>query len=127
MKKLSLRAVVLAQALLALCIPLYYTLMVHVRLRSNVPLFVVIVLLLCFGRLKKRSEAADEYAEQAMRMADAVCFRFSIVLIGILALPFLLLDGTSQWLVGYILTFGLFGLVLLRTCIFLWLARTGMA
>lgn len=127
MKKLSLRAVVLAQALLALCIPLYYTLMVHVRLRSNVPLFVVIVLLLCFGRLKKRSEAADEYAEQAMRMADAVCFRFSIVLIGILALPFLLLDGTSQWLVGYILTFGLFGLVLLRTCIFLWLDRTGMA
>ena len=127
MKKLSLRAVVLAQALLALCIPLYYTLMVHVRLRSNVPLFVVIVLLLCFGRLKKRSEAADEYAKQAMRMADAVCFRFSIVLIGILALPFLLLDGTSQWLVGYILTFGLFGLVLLRTCIFLWLDRTGMA
>ena len=127
MKKLSLRAVVLAQALLALCIPLYYTLMVHVRLRSNVPLFVVIVLLLCFGRLKKRSEAADEYAEQAMRMADAVCFRFSIVLIGLLALPFLLLDGTSQWLVGYILTFGLFGLVLLRTCIFLWLDRTGMA
>lgn len=127
MKKLSLRAVVLAQALLALCIPLYYTLMVHVRLRSNVPLFVVIVLLLCFGRLKKRSEAADEYAEQAMRMADAVCFRFSIVLIGILALPFLLLDGTSQWLVGYILTFELFGLVLLRTCIFLWLDRTGMA
>lgn len=127
MKKLSLQAVVLAQALLALCIPLYYTLMVHVRLRSNVPLFVVIVLLLCFGRLKKRSEAADEYAEQAMRMADAVCFRFSIVLIGILALPFLLLDGTSQWLVGYILTFGLFGLVLLRTCIFLWLDRTGMA
>ena len=29
-------------------------------------------------------------------------------------------------LVGYLLTFGLFALILLRTCIFLWLDRAGM-
>lgn len=101
--------------------------MVQLRLRSNVPLFVVVVLVLCFGRLKKRAEAADEYAKQAMQMADAVCFKLSIVLMGILVLPFLLMVGTPERLVGYLLTFGLFALVLLRTCIFLWLDRTGMA
>ena len=51
MKQINLRAVVLVQALLALCIPLYYILMVQLRLRSTVPLFAVIVLVLCFGRL----------------------------------------------------------------------------
>ena len=35
MKQISLRAVVLVQALLALCIPLYYILMVQLRLRST--------------------------------------------------------------------------------------------
>ena len=108
MKQISLRAVVLVQALLALCIPLYYILMVQLRLRSTVPLFAVIVLVLCFGRLKRRAEAADEYAKQAMQ------------------LPFLLLSGTPERLVGYLLTFGLFALILLRTCIFLWLDRAGM-
>ena len=54
MKQINLRAVVLVQALLALCIPLYYILMVQLWLRSTVPLFAVIVLVLCFGRLKRR-------------------------------------------------------------------------
>ena len=126
MKQISLRAVVLVQALLALCIPLYYILMVQLRLRSTVPLFAVIVLALCFGRLKRRAEAADEYAKQAMQVADAACFKLSIVLMVVLVLPFLLLSGTPERLVGYLLTFGLFALILLRTCIFLWLDRAGM-
>ena len=108
MKQINLRAVVLVQALLALCNPLYY------------------ILMLCFGRLKRRAEAADEYAKQAMQMADAACFKLSIVLMGVLVLPFLLLSGTPERLVGYLLTFGLFALILLRTCIFLWLDRAGM-
>ena len=115
MKQINLRAVVLVQALLALCLPLYYILMVQLRLRSTVPLFAVIVLVLCFGRLKRRAEAADEYAKQAMQMADAACFKLSIVLMGVLVLPFLLLSGTPERLVGYLLTFGLFALILLRT------------
>ena len=100
MKQISLRAVVLVQALLALCIPLYYILMIQLRLRSTVPLFAVIVLVLCFGRLKRRAEAADEYAKQAMQRADAACCKLSIVLMGVLVLPFLLLSGTPERLVG---------------------------
>ena len=67
MKQISLRAVVLVQALLALCIPLYYILMVQLRLRSTVPLFAVIVLVLCFGRLKRRAEAATSTQSRPCR------------------------------------------------------------
>ena len=51
---ISLRAMMFVQAAVALLIPVYYFVMVTYRLRSNVPLFLAIVLLLVIGRLKRR-------------------------------------------------------------------------
>ena len=48
---ISLRAMMFVQAAVALLIPVYYFVMVTYRLRSNVPLFMAIVLLLVIGRL----------------------------------------------------------------------------
>ena len=123
---ISLRAMMLVQAAVALLIPVYYFVMVTYRLRSNVPLFLAIVLLLVIGRLKKRTEAADEYAKQTLRIADSICFRLAVVLMGVILLPLLFMDGSPEWLAGGLLTMGIFLLILIRACVFAWLDRCGM-
>lgn len=123
---ISLRAMMFLQAAVALLIPVYYFVMVAYRLRSNVPLFLAIVLLLVIGRLKKRTEAADEYAKQTLQIADSICFRLAVALMGVILLPFLFMDGGSEWLAGGLLTMGIFLLILIRACVFAWIDRHGM-
>lgn len=126
MKKISLRVLMIIQSLVALCIPLYYHLMVAYKLNSNIPLIIVIIILAIVSKLKKSSETMDEYAQKTLQIADSICFKLSVVLMGILVLPFLFLDGISSFLVGYLLTFGIFVLILIRTCIFWWIDKKGM-
>jgi hypothetical protein len=45
---------------------------------------------------------------------------------GIIIFPFLLLDGTYQYLTGYLLTGGIFILVLIRAIVFYRLDKNGM-
>ncbi len=123
---ISLRAMMFVQAAVALLIPVYYFVMVTYRLRSNVPLFLAIVLLLVIGRLKKRTEAADEYAKQTLRIADSICFRLAVVLMGVILLPLLFMDASPEWLAGGLLTMGIFLLILIRACGFAWTDRCGM-
>ncbi len=123
---ISLRTMMSVQAAVALLIPVYYFVMVTYRLRSNVPLFLAIVLLLVIGRLKKRTEAADEYAKQTLRIADSICFRLAVVLMGVILLPLLFMDGSPEWLAGGLLTMGIFLLILIRACVFAWIDRCGM-
>lgn len=123
---ISLRAMMFVQAAVALLIPVYYFVMVTYRLRSNVPLFLAIVLLLVIGRLKKRMETADEYAKQTLQIADSICFRLAVVLMGVILLPLLFMDGGPEWLAGGLLTMGIFLLILIRACVFAWLDRCGM-
>ena len=123
---ISLRAMMFVQAAVALLIPVYYFVMVTYRLRSNVPLFLAIVLLLVIGRLKKRMETADEYAKQTLQIADSICFRLVVVLMGVILLPLLFMDGGPEWLAGGLLTMGIFLLILIRACVFAWLDRCGM-
>lgn len=123
---ISLRTMMSVQAAVALLIPVYYFVMVTYRLRSNVPLFLAIVLLLVIGRLKKRTEAADEYAKQTLQIADSICFRLAVVLMGVILLPLLFMDGSPEWLAGGLLTMGIFLLILIRACVFAWLDRCGM-
>ena len=123
---ISLRAMMFVQATVALLIPVYYFVMVTYRLRSNVPLFLAIVLLLVIGRLKKRTETADEYAKQTLRIADSICFRLAVVLMGVILLPLLFMDGSPEWLAGGLLTMGIFLLILIRACVFAWIDRCGM-
>lgn len=125
MKK-SLKTVILFQTLIALCIPLYYHIMITYRLDSYVPVLIVIILVLAASRLKKRAESADEYAKKALQIADSICFKVSIVIMGIILLPFLFITGTSNQLIGCLLTWGIFALILTRTCIFLWIDKNGM-
>ena len=127
MKKVSLRTFMLIQSLIALCIPLYYHLMVIYKFHSNVPLIIVIVILAIVSKLKKASETMDEYAQKTLQIADSICFKLSLVLMGILVLPFLLLSGISTFFTGYLLTFGIFMLILSRACIFWWIDKKGMA
>ena len=123
---ISLRTMMSVQAAVALLIPVYYFVMVTYRLRSNVPLFLAIVLLLVIGRLKKRTEAAAEYAKQTLRLADSICFRLAVVLMGVILLSLLFMDGSPEWLAGGLLTMGIFLLILIRACVFAWIDRCGM-
>ena len=123
---ISLRTMMSVQAAVALLIPVYYFVMVTYRLRSNVPLFLAIVLLLVIGRLKKRTETADEYAKQTLQIADSICFRLAVVLMGVILLPLLFMDGSPEWLAGGLLTMGIFLLILIRACVFAWIDRCGM-
>ena len=123
---ISLRTMMSVQAAVALLIPDYYFVMVTYRLRANVPLFLAIVLLLVIGRLKKRTEAADEYAKQTLRIADSICFRLAVVLMGVILLSLLFMDGSPEWLAGGLLTMGIFLLILIRACVFAWIDRCGM-
>ncbi|MDD3340024.1 MAG: hypothetical protein PHS82_14345 [Lachnospiraceae bacterium] len=126
MKKLSLRLLMFVQAVIAFCIPLYYHLMMTYGLNSNVPLFIAIVILLIVGKLKHNSEIMDEYAKQTLQIADSICFKISIVIMGIIVLPFLFMGTISSLLIGYLLTLGIFVLVLIRACIFYWIDKNGM-
>ena len=68
----------------------------------------------------------DEYAKKTVQIADAICFKTALVLMGALILPFLLLDGTPVYLTGYLLTGSIFILVLIRAVVFYWIDKHGM-
>lgn len=126
MKKLNLRILMYVQTVIALCIPLYYHFMVTYKISSSIPFIISVVLLLVVGILKKSSETKDEYAKEALKVADSICFKISIVIMGIVILPFIFLEGEPMFLVGYLLTFGVFVLIFIRTCIFCWIDKKGM-
>ena len=126
MKKISLRTLMFVQAIVAFCIPAYYHLMVVYQLNSNAPVWIAIILLAAVSWLKRNSDVMDEYAKQTVQMADAICFKTALVLMGIIIFPFLLLDGMSPYFTGYLLTGGIFVLVLMRAIIFYWIDKNGM-
>lgn len=126
MKKVKLRMLMYIQAIVAFCIPLYYHLMIAFKINSNVPLLAAIVILIVVDRLKQRSEVMDEYAKKALQYADSICFKMSILIMGILVLPFLFFENENVSIVGYLLTMGIFVLILVRACIFCWIDKRGM-
>lgn len=125
MKKISLRAIMFIQAAISFCIPLYYHLMFAFHLNSTVPFFISVVLLLIIKRLKDTA-VMDEYAKKTLEIADSICFKGSLIIMGVLVLPFLFSDEISPLVTGYLLTIGIFVLVLLRACIFYWIDKRGM-
>lgn len=126
MKKISLRTLMFVQSIVAFCIPLYYHLMVVYKLNSNVPVWIAIILLAVVSWLKRNSDVIDEYAKKTMQIADAICFKAALVFMGIIIFPFLLLDSNSPYLTGYLLTGGIFILVLIRAIVFCWIDKNGM-
>lgn len=126
MKKISLRMLMFVQAIVAFCIPAYYHLMVVYRLHSNAPVWIAIILLAIVSWLKRNSDIMDEYAKKTVQIADAICFKAALVFLGIIISPFLLLDGTSPYLTCYLLTGGIFILVLIRAVVFYWIDKNGM-
>lgn len=126
MKKISLRTLMFVQAIVAFCIPVYYHLMVVYRLNSNAPVWIAIILLAVVSWLKRNSDVMDEYAKKTMQIADAICFKVALVFMGIIIFPFLLLDENSPYLSGYLLTGGIFILVLIRAIVFYWIDKNGM-
>lgn len=126
MKKISLKTLMFTQAVIAFCIPVYYHLMVIYRLNSNVPLFIAIIILAIVSNMKRHSDVMDEYAKKTMQVADSICFKAALVLMGIIIFPFLLLNDGSSNLTGYLLTAGIFVLVLIRAIIFCYIDKNGM-
>lgn len=126
MKKFSLRTLMFVQAVVAFCIPVYYHLMVVYKLNSNAPVWIAIILLAIVSWLKRNSDVMDEYAKKTMQIADAICFKVALVFMGIIIFPFLLLDGNSPYFAGYLLTGGIFILVLIRAIVFCWIDKNGM-
>lgn len=126
MKKISLRTLMIVQAIVAFCIPVYYHLMVVYKLNSNAPLWGAIILLAFVSWLKRNSDVMDEYAKKTIQIADAICFKSALVLLGIIIFPFLMLDGISPYLTGYLLTGGIFILVLIRAIVFYCIDKNGM-
>ena len=70
----------------------------------------------CHGRVR----------EKTVQIADAICFKAALTFMGVIIFPFLLLDGTSPYLTGYLLTGGIFILVLIRAIVFYWIDKNGM-
>ena len=126
MKKISLRMLMFVQAIVAFCVPAYYHLMVVYRLHSNAPVWIAIILLAIVSWLKRNSDIMDEYAKKTVQIADAICFKAALVFLGIIIFPFLLLDDTSPYLTGYLLTSSIFILVLIRAVVFYWIDKNGM-
>lgn len=126
MKKISLRTLMLVQVFLAFCIPLYYYLMVVYTLNSNAPTWIAMILLIVVSWMKRNSDGMDEYAKKAMQIADAICFKAALALMGVIIFPSLLLDGTACYVTGYLLTGGIFILVLIRAIVFCWIDKNGM-
>lgn len=126
MKKIRLRTLMFVQAFVAFCIPVYYHLMVVFRLNSSAPVWIAVILLAVVSWLKRNSDVMDEYAKRTVQIADAICFKTALVLMGILIFPFLLLDGTPVYLTGYLLTGSIFILVLIRAIVFFWIDKHGM-
>lgn len=126
MKKINLRTLMIVQAIVAFCIPVYYHLMVVYQLNSNVPLWGAIILLAFVSWLKRNSDVMDEYAKKTIQIADAICFKAALLLLGIIIFPFLMLDGISPYLTGYLLTGGIFILVLIRAIVFYCIDKNGM-
>lgn len=126
MKKISLRTLMFVQAIVAFCIPAYYHLMVIYKLNSNAPVWIAIILFAVVSWLKRNSDVMDEYAKKTLQIADAICFKAALVLMGIIIFPLLILDGTSAYLSGYLLTGGIFILVLIRAVVFYWIDKNGM-
>lgn len=126
MNKLSLKTLMLVQVFVAFCIPVYYHLMVTCTLKSNAPVWIGVVCLVVVSWLKRNSDVMDEYAKKAMQMADAGCFKAALALMGIVIIPSLLVDGTYPYVTGYLLTGGIFILVLIRAVVFCWIDQNGM-
>ena len=126
MKRIDLRTLMFVQAVVAFFIPVYYHLMVVYKLNSTAPVWIAIILLAVVSWLKKNSDVMDEYAKKTIQIADAVCFSAALIFMGIILFPFLLLDGTSPYLTGYLLTGGIFILVLIRAVVFYWIDKNGM-
>lgn len=126
MKKISLRTFMFVQAIVAFCIPAYYHLMVVYRLNSSMPVWIAIILLAVVSWLKRHSDVMDEYAKKTVEIADAICFKAALVLMEIIIFPFLLLDGTSPYLTGYLLTGSIFILMLIRAIVFYLIDKNGM-
>lgn len=99
--------------------------MVVYHLNSNIPLFIAIIIIIAVGRLKKNAEVMDEYAKKTLQIADSICFKASLVVMGIIILPFLFFDEQATF-IGYLITLGIFVLILVRACIFCWIDKKGM-
>ena len=100
MKKISLRALMFVQAIIAFCIPVYYHLMVVYKLNSNAPVWIAIILLAVVSWLKKNSDVMDEYAKKTVQIADAICFKAALTFMGCLlytSFSFCFGNGSFNW------------------------------
>lgn len=131
MKRMNLWTKLFFQAFVALMIPVYYYIAVTYGFQIFPHyLFFFIAVLGLFAedrRLRKSADAMDECAQKALRIADAVCFKGSLFLMGVAAVPLPLPENPeiAVSMAGYALSSGIFVLFLIRAFIFLWHGKPG--
>lgn len=112
---------------IALLIPLYYRKMSTYSAGVwNFPLFLMILVLLGTYFFKSKREKADEAATKARLIADSLCYKLALALMALGILPLTLVYGADPANIGNIVTFGIFGLVLVRAIAFCFFDKVGV-
>ncbi len=147
MKQIRLKTCLLLQAALALLLPVFYFLSfsvsregdaIYARVRFDPFLLIGLALLavLAVFLLRRKREKTDEFARDAIRRADTICFRVSLVFLGAVLLPALLaltlftagpVTSADVICFGWVPVIGFFLLFLLRAVLYCRIERKGMA
>ena len=127
MKTIRLWVYEWVKVVIALAIPLYYRKMISFSAGVwNFPLFLLILVLLGTYFFKSKREKADEAATKAMLMANSLCYKLSLALMTLGVLPFTIVYGADPANIGNVITFGIFGLVVVRAIAFCWFDKVGV-
>lgn len=136
MKKLKIKTFLLVQTIIALLVPVWYSmtvsishpksnsLIVSVNFNAYIIMPIVLSLLFIIYILQKKREKIDEYAKKAIQVANSICFKLffltSIIII------FISLFSVSSLIIGFIFTWIIFIVILLRLIIFCWIDKYGL-
>ncbi|MDE6019846.1 MAG: hypothetical protein K2H01_02455 [Ruminococcus sp.] len=136
MKNIKVKTYVLIQTIIGLIIPLWYSMTVSVShpnsnslvvsVNFNIYVIMPIALTLFFiiHILQKKREKIDEYAKKALQIADSICFRASIS--AFIIIIFIALFSISSLIIGFIFTWIIFAVILLRLLVFCWIDKQGL-
>ncbi|MBP2034152.1 putative Tic20 family protein [Clostridium algifaecis] len=122
-KKVSLKIWMISKIIPALSLVLFYWMGVQMKDHPTYAYLQYIILagmLLILYIIQKHHDIVDEYAKEILNKTDAICFKLSYVVFGIVLLPCVLININSIT-TGYIIVITLCIIGILRSIIFCFL------
>ena len=89
---------------------------------TSLALFLLVLMKLL---LKYYVEDIDERAKEIINRTDALCYKLSICIMGILVLPFLFVEPVQSIQIGYLIISSISTLTIIRIIIFIILDKRG--